>query len=333
MWKKQSKNGIIVQMLKKIEISHKTIIFTVLFLLGLWLLFYLRTIILQLFVAFLLMTMMKPLVNLLSKIKIPRTLSVIITYVLVIGILGGMIALIAPTLVQQTTNFINALPSYLSNINVDVDSLGLLNQFGDISGKVLNFTVSVFSNIFSLVTILVFTFYLLLTHNGSHNQIKSSLGEERGNKVSNLISEIEEKLGKWAGGQLILMLAVGVGIYLGLLLIKIPFALPLAILASIFEIVPVLGPIAAAIPAVLIGFGISPLTGVGAIVVAFLVNQLENYVLVPKIMQKSAGVSPIVVLIAITIGAKLLGVMGVIVAVPVVITLQVLLKNYLVKEE
>lgn len=323
-------------MLKKIEISHKTIIFTVVFLLGLWLLYQIRTIILQLFVAFLLMTMMEPLVKLLGKIKIPRTLAIIITYILVIGVLGGMIALIAPAVVLQTTNFVNTLPNYLSNLGVDSLSgnftASILSMLGNISEKALNLTVSVFSNVFSVVTVLVFAFYLLLTHNSLQNQIRLSLGDEKGGRVGALISEIEEKLGKWASGQLILMLAVGIGIYLGLLLIKIPYALPLAILAGLFEIVPVLGPIVAAIPAVLIGFGISPLMGIGAAAVAFLVNQLENYVLVPKIMQKSAGVSPLLVLISITVGAKLAGVMGVIIAVPFVIMLQVILRELLDKK-
>jgi predicted PurR-regulated permease PerM len=103
-------------------------------------------------------------------------------------------------------------------------------------------------------------------------------------------------------------------------------------LSGIFEIIPTLGPIVSAIPAILIGLGISPLAGVGAAAVAFLVQQLENYILVPKIMQKSAGVSPILVLISIAIGAKLMGITGIIVAVPTVITLQVLIKEYFLKE-
>lgn len=323
-------------MIKKIEISHKTVIFTVIFLLGLWFLFYVRTIIFQLLVAFLLVTMMEPLVKLLGKIKISRTLAVIITYILVIGILGGIIALIAPAVVQQTTTFVNTLPNYLSNLKADFVSenftSNLLNIFGNISEKALNLTVSVFSNVLSVVTVLVFAFYLLLTHNTWQEQIRLSLGEQKGSRVGLLLNEIEERLGKWAGGQLILMLAVGVGIYLGLALIKVPFALPLALLAGLFEIVPILGPIAAAIPAALIGFGISPLMGIGAIAVAFLVNQLENYILVPKIMQKSAGVSPLLVLVSITVGAKLAGVMGVIIAVPFVIVLQVILGKYLGKK-
>lgn len=323
--------------MRKIEISHKTVVFTVLFLLGLWVLYYLRNIILQLFVAFLLMTILEPVVRFFGKIKIPRVLAIIITYILVLGAFGGAIALIAPALAQQTTNFVNALSGYLSNIKINTSDGNLvtefLNQLGGVSGKLLNFTVSVFSNVFSVVTVLVFTFYLLLTHDNFQNQIELWFGEGRGKKLSDLFKTIEQRLGKWAGGQLLLMLIVGTGVYLGLLLLKIPYALPLALLAGLLEIIPNLGPILATVPAALIGFGISPFTGFGAIAVAFLVNQLENYILIPKIMQKSAGISPLLVLISMAVGAKLMGVIGVVIAVPTVITLQVLLSEYLGKEE
>ena len=215
-------------MVRKIEISHKTIIFTVLFLLSLWLLYYLRIIIFELFIAFLLMTMMETMVIFFGKIKIPRVLSIIITYILVVGVLGGTIALITPTLVQQTTNFISALPAYLSNVGINTSdgnlSAEILNQLGGFSGKVLNFTVSVFSNVLSVVTVLVFTFYLLLMHGSFQNQMELWFGEEKGRKLGDLIEMIEERLGKWARAQLTLMLVVGVGIYLGLLLIGVPYA-------------------------------------------------------------------------------------------------------------
>jgi predicted PurR-regulated permease PerM len=127
------------------------------------------------------------------------------------------------------------------------------------------------------------------------------------------------------------MSVVGLGTYVGLFLIGVPFALPLALLAGILEIIPFLGPIFSAIPAILIGFGVSPLVGLGVAAVAFLVHQLEGYILVPKIMEKSVGVSPLVVLISLAIGAKLAGIMGVIVSVPLVITLEVLMKEYFIK--
>ena len=321
-------------MLRKVEISHRTVVFTVLLLLGLWFLYFVRDIILQLFVALLIMTILEPFVGLLSRIRIPRAISVLITYILVLGVLGSMIALVAPTLVQQTTNFINVLPTYLGNIGVNSSVSGglatvALTQLGAIPGEVVNFAASVFSNVVSVVTVLVFSFYMLLTHDKFQTQAGFLFGESKRKQVSRIISTWEEKIGKWARGQLLLMFSVGLGTYIGLILIGIPFALPLAILSGILDIIPILGPVVAAVPAVLIGFGISPVIGLGVAAVAFLVHQLEGYVLVPKIMEKSVGVSPLVVLLSIAIGARLLGIMGVIISVPLVITLQVLVKEYL----
>ncbi len=320
-------------MLKKVEISHRTVVFTVLFLLGLWFLYFVRDIILQLFVALLLMTILEPFVGLLGRIRIPRAISVLITYILVLGVFGGMIALVAPTLVQQTTNFINVLPTYLANVGINSSISGeiakvALTQLGAIPGEVVNFAASVFSNIVSVVTVLVFSFYMLLTHDKFQTQVGLLFGESKKQQVVRIINAWEDKIGKWARGQLLLMFSVGLGTYIGLVLIGIPFALPLAILSGILDIIPILGPIVAAVPAVLIGFGISPVIGLGVAAVAFLVHQLEGYVLVPKIMEKSVGVSPLVVLLSIAIGARLLGIMGVIISVPLVITLQVLVKEY-----
>jgi predicted PurR-regulated permease PerM len=174
---------------------------------------------------------------------------------------------------------------------------------------------------------------MLLTHDKLQNQVEFLFGESRKEQIGRLLRTWENKLGKWARGQLLLMFSIGLGTYIGLFLIGIPFALPLAILAGILEIIPILGPIVSAIPAIIIGFGISPIIGLGVTAVAFLVHQLEGYVLVPKIMEKSVGVSPLIVLISIAIGAKLLGIMGVIISVPFVITLQVLAKEYFLDKE
>ncbi len=324
-------------MTRKVEVSHRTIVFTVLFLLLLGFLYIVRELILQLFVALLLMTILGPLVNKLAAAKVPRALAVLVAYILFVGVLGGVIASITPVVIDQTTKFITALPGYLTNIGVtkelsDKALEGFLTTVGDIPGEVFKLTYSIFSNFLNVVTVLVFAFYMLVSRGKLEDQLSSSFGEERSKEMARMISNLEYRLGGWARGELTLMLAVGLGTYIGFLILGIPFALPLAILAGLFEIIPMLGPIVSAIPAVIIGFGISPLMGVGVIAVAFLVQQLENYVLVPKIMEKSVGVSPIVTLIAITVGARLAGIVGVIISVPMVITLQVLIREYLVKD-
>lgn len=324
-------------MLRKIEISHKTIIFTVLFLISLGFLYIVRDIILELFVALLLMTILEPLVANLSKVKIPRAISVLLTYILVFGVIGGVIALIIPTLVEQTTSFVNALPAYVSNTGIrpewsDQLVSGFLATASNVPGQIFEITFSVFSNFLGIVTVLVFAFYLLLSRDKLDDQLAAFFGEEKRKEFARVIDTLERRLGGWARGELILMFVIGAGVYIGLTIMGIPFALPLSILSGIFEIVPFLGPIISAVPGILIGFGISPIVGLGVTALYFLVHQLENYVLVPKIMEKSVGVSPIITLIALAVGARLAGIVGAIVSVPTVITLQVLTKQYLMKE-
>src|SRR4030042_7164539 len=138
-------------MTRKVEVSHRTIVFTVLFLLLLGFLYIVRELILQLFVALLLMTILGPLVNKLAAAKVPRALAVLVAYILFVGVLGGVIASITPVVIDQTTKFITALPGYLTNIGVtkelsDKALEGFLTTVGDIPGEVFKLTYSIFSN-------------------------------------------------------------------------------------------------------------------------------------------------------------------------------------------
>lgn len=322
---------------RKIEISHKTIIFSVLFLISLWFLYVIKDIVLQLFVALLLTTILDPFVIKLSVYKVPRGIAVLISYIIILGTLGGIIALLAPPLIEQTANFANISPDFLVKLGVTPtisDEIGreFLTRVGSIPGQLLKFGAGVLSNVVSVFTVLVFTFYLLMARNNLDEQLGTLFGKEKTEGVVKVLSRLEERLGGWARGQLILMLLVGVLNYIGLTLLGVPFALPLAVLAGLLEVIPYLGPVIAAVPGILIGFGISSFTGVGVVALALLVQQLENYIFVPKIMGKSVGVSPIVILLALAIGERLAGVVGMIISIPLVITLQVLSKDYLGKE-
>ena len=318
---------------KKIEISHKTIIFTVLFLILLAFLYFIRDIILQFFVALLVMTILNPLVVRLSKFKIPRAVSILVAYILTLGIIGVALAGIIPPLADQTTTFVNNLPEYIENLAVpNIIMEPVINQLfsalGELPAQAAKATISIFSNLINVLLVLIFAFYLLMARSKQDEQLDVFFGKERSKKIAKIVDALETKLGGWARGQLILMLLVGFMTYVGLRLLGIPYALPLAILAGLLEIVPYFGPIIAAIPAVIIGFSISPLIGIATTALAFLIQQLENYLIVPKIMEKSVGVSPIIILLALAIGFKIAGAMGALISVPVFITLQVFAKVY-----
>lgn len=323
--------------MRKVEISTRTIVFTVVLILSLGLVYLLKDLILELFCALLLMTILDPLVIWLSKYKIPRVLSIILTYFLVIGILGGAVSALIPAVTEQTSSFFNALPEYVNNIQWSpfIDA-NLINQLinsnaASAPSTIFQITFSVVNNIFGIFTVLVFAFYMLMSRDKLDDQLGIFFGEDKKKEIAEVINILENKMGGWARGELILMAAVGLSTYIGLSLLGIPFALPLAIFAGFMELIPFLGPIISAIPSILIGFGISPLMGIGATSLAFLIQQIENYVLVPKVMEKSTGVTPLATLISLAVGARLAGTVGAIISVPVLITLQVLSKKFIFK--
>lgn len=312
--------------MRKVEISHKTIIFTFVFLLSAWFLYYIRDIVLQLFVALLLVAILSPIVEKLSKYKIPKAISILLSYIVVFGVFGMAIGSIIPPLVEQTTNLANTLPNYLQSLGIGNIADGeiikeALSQLGSVPGQIVKTGFSIFANILNILTVLIFSFYLLLIRDKFDNNLEFLFGKSKGQEVNTLVDSIEKRLGGWARGQLLLMLSIGVLSYIGFMILGIPYALPLAVLAGIFEIIPYLGPLIAAIPAVILGFSISPFMGFAVLALGILIQQIENYLLVPKIMEKSTGVSPIITLLGLAIGFRLAGVVGMIISVPIVIVL------------
>lgn len=318
---------------KRIEISHRTILFTIFVLISLWFLWFIRDILLQLFVALLIMTILNPFVTKFQKFGVPRAASILLVYLASISLIVLAVAGIIPPLVEESSQLVNRLPFFLDNVGWSTEigervANEVISEIGRLPSQVARATISVFSNVFDVVTTLIFAFYLLLSRDSIEKQMDSIFGSENHKKIHRVINLLEERLGGWVRGQLALMFLVGTTTYIGLFLLGIPFALPLAILAGILEIVPYIGPVISAIPVVIIGLGISPLMGLSAFALAFIVQQMENYLFVPKVMQRTVGISPIVTLIALAIGFRLAGIVGVLISVPVVITVHILSKEY-----
>ncbi len=322
---------------RKVEISHKTILFTVGFLISLWFLYVIRDILFQFFVALFIMAVLNPTVKkLYTRFRIPRGVSVLIVYFSAIGLIVISIASIAPAMFEQTTNFASNLPRYLNSLGLapiisEQINNELVSQISSVPGQLVRVGVSVFSNLLEVLTILIFAFYLLLSRDRLDNQIAHFVGEQKGKQIGNFIDELENQLGGWARGQLALMALVGLSSYVGLALLGIPYAIPLAIIAGLLEAVPYVGPILSAVPSVIIGFGISPVLGFATIALAFLIQQVENYVFVPKVMERSVGISPIITLLSLAIGFRIAGIGGILMSVPVVIALRVVAKQHLHK--
>jgi predicted PurR-regulated permease PerM len=317
--------------------ARKTIIFTVILLFGLGFLYYIRDILFQILISFVIVSAFKPFIKRMEKHQISRTLSVVIAYVLFLSVVGFSVYILVPSFVYQTGNFVKNIPAYLSNLGLpQAFKEQILQQFllqlGQIPGQIGKATISIFSNVLNVVTVLIISFYLLISREKLDDAILKILGETRGERAILLLGKIEDKIGGWAKAELLLMIIVGSSTYLGLLLLKVPYALPLAIIAGLLEIVPMIGPFIAAVPAIVIGFGTSLFTGIATASLAFLIQQVENYIFVPKIMQKSVGLNPVITLLALSIGFKIQGIAGALISIPIILSLSVLLNEVLSKE-
>lgn len=318
-------------MINKVEISHRTILFTLCLLLGLWVLVQIRDILFLIFISFILMSALRPLVEGLSRFRIPRVVSILLIYTLVFGIFGVSIARTIPSLVVQYNRLIQALPSFLTKLVPywKIDPSAFTQQIAPISENILRVTVGIFSNIVTTLTVLVFTFYFLLERRNTQAFLTSMMGEPAAFRVIEIVRIIEKRLGSWLHGQLFLMVLIGILVYVGLTLLHMEFALPLAIIAGVLEIVPLIGPIISGIPAVLIALATSPLLALSVGALYFIIQQLENQIVVPVVIRRSVGLSPIITIFALMVGGRLAGIVGAVLAVPIVIVLQEAISAYL----
>jgi predicted PurR-regulated permease PerM len=312
---------------RRIDISHKTIFFIATFLLGLWALYQIIDVIVLLFIAIILMAGLSPLVKYLSTWKLPKTLSIGIAYLCIIAVIAGLISLIVTPLIDQTTKLIQTLPQTAQAILPPfLDPSIFQRELSNVASNALSFSLIIFNNFLAIISVLVLTFYLLLERDKLDGRIAQLfVGSEE--QVKKTVRRIEEKLGAWLRGQLALSLIIGTLAYVLLLALQIPYALPLAILAGLFEIVPVIGPIISAIPAILVALTLSPLSAGFVALGYFVIQQLENSFIVPQVMKKAVGLNPLIVILAVSIGGKLLGISGALLAVPITVVIQILIED------
>lgn len=310
---------------QKIDISHKTVIFIAIFILALWAIYLIRDLLVILFISIIFMSALNPLVSFFVKAKLPKVLSIGITYLIIIAVGTAAFTAILQPLIEESRRLILTLPHLsgqffnIANINESVFQSELTN----LSKNAFTITLAIFDNLLAIVFLLVITFYMLLERDNLKQRLASLfIGKE--DRVKMLIVRIEEKLGSWLRGQLVLTIIIGLLSYIGLTVLNIPYALPLAVLAGVLEVIPVIGPIISAIPAILIAVTISPFLGLGVAAMYVVMQQLENHLIVPQVMKRAVGLNPLVVILAIAIGSRLLGFAGALLAVPFAVVLQII---------
>lgn len=321
--------------LKKFILTNQFITAIFLLIVGLFLL-EIKDILAAIFISYILMSALLPFVEFLTEKRVPKIIAVFIAYFTTLAFVIVIIFPLIPFFVSQIQSLFNNFPRYLdraagiAGIDVDISQIKSFaaSELNSIGKSALTLTSKIFSGVFSTLTILVVTFYLLLDHNRLNSSITGFFPKELQAKVLQTLTKIENKLGAWLRGQVILSFFIGIITWAALTLLGLEFALPLALLAGILEIVPTIGPILAAIPAIIVAVTISPAL---AIMVAFIylaIQILENNILVPKIMQKAVGLNPVVIILGVMIGARLMGVLGALLAIPFISMLIIVVQSF-----
>jgi predicted PurR-regulated permease PerM len=314
----------------------------------LWALYTIRDVLLLLYISGLFAVGFSPIVRLIERQRLlpvgtrrfPRWLAILVLYVFIVGSFVAIGSIIFPPLVEQAQQLWNQKDQMFERAQTFLHERGLL------SGEYLTFEqaverapgaardVNVVSTIFGAVrgvvggiigflTILIVTFYLLVDSWNLHRTFLRLFPPAERPRVDAITRAITVKVSAWLGGQLFLAAIIGITSAIGLWALGVPFFYVLALIAAIGELIPVVGPILAAVPAVAVALTVSPQKALLVVIFFVVQQQFENHVLVPRVMSRQVGVSAVVVIVALLIGGNLLGIVGALLAVPTAAILQV----------
>lgn len=313
-----------------------------------WALYLTRDAILLVYVSALVAIGLSPLTASLERRKLPgaskpmpRWAAILIIYACFIGVLVGVGLLVIPPLVEQARGLWSAFPEMLHKGQQWLIDRGFLNRElsvreavqqapgggTDTVGTIVAAVWGLVGGVFGVITILILAFYLLLESNTIVSSFVRMFPRGERTRVEAASRQVSNKVSAWLGGQLLLGAIIGTTAAIGLFFLGVPYFYVLALIAGVGELIPIVGPILSAIPAVAVAFTVSPTMALGVAIFYFLQQQLENHVLVPKVMSRQVGPSASFVIIALLIGGSLLGIVGAILAIPTAAILQVLFEE------
>lgn len=320
-----------------VEISTGTIIKFILILIILAVAWKLRFVFILILASIILMTAFAQISDFLQHRGFNKVAAVFTAYVLAIIFWGLVLFLILPPLLTQLRDFIVDSPAYLAKFseiyggsfvpgieNKEVFSAGA-NYLASGLDSVMKVLFTTIGGVFNLITLAVLSFYLLLERDRIKKNLYRIIPFLPKERTTTLVHKVDVQLGHWVRGEIALMFIVGLATYIGLSLLKVPYALPLAVMTGVLEFIPNIGPILSGVIATLVTIASgNPVTAVGVVVLYIIVQQLENNILVPKIMQAAVGLNPLVAILSFLVGGTLFGLPGALIAVPTAAMLQVI---------
>jgi predicted PurR-regulated permease PerM len=313
-----------------------------------------RGVLLLLYVSGLFAMGISPLVQMIERRRLlpvgprfPRWFAILLIYAAILSALVTIASIVVPPLVEQAEELWLVLPEKIEQAQAALVRYGILRQpitlgeavqqtpagggtaavttlFGAVRG--------VLGGLFGTVTLILLTFYMLVDSKDIFSFFVKLFPRQRRAQVAAISETVVSKVSAWLGGQLLLALIIGLTSALGLGLMGVPYFYVLALISAVGEMIPMIGPILSAIPAILVAVTVSPALAISVAIFFIVQQQLENTVLVPKIMGRQVGLSAVTVIVALGVGGELLGVVGAILAVPTAAIIQVLFQELVTKD-
>lgn len=362
---KREKNEIIISA----GTMAKFVVITLLLLLLMAFLYEIRDILIIFFVSLLFAAALDPMVDALERKKIPRALGVVIVYIAVLVFLGLVVSNLVPVVASEVSELASKAQDFISNIlkgetplpqflerfrpalkhyleGVDLSQVGnykdvllnIANKLSDVAGNVFNAVIVIFNGFFNTILVLVITFLMTVDEKGIDNFILSLFPARHALYIKQKSDAIKEKMGYWLRGQIVLCIVVGLLVYVGFLVIglftkNVEYAATIALVAGFTELIPYVGPFLAWFIAMPIVANQSLMLIVWMTVLMYVVQVLENNIIVPLVMHRAVGISPIFIMFAMLVGFSFLGVLGMVLAVPVATAVSIFVKDYAEKEK
>jgi len=319
--------------------------------LSFWLLYRFNQVVFILFIAIVMGTVIRPIVTWLYRRGLPRIAGVILVYLILLALLISFALLLFPLLVEQGTTIAAAVPGYYQSLREWMASFpnllivrlsGFLpttlpslqpiqqttQQMLASAGLVLGYVSLAAKAIFIAIVILLLAFHWTLDGPRIIQSLLPLVSKDQREGIRELISAMETKIGSYLAGQGVLCLVIGIMALVAYLLIGLPNALVLALLAGVLEAVPMIGPLLGAIPAAVIALSIAPSKLIWVIVATIVIQQIENSFLVPRVMRKAVGINPFVSLLSLFAFSSLFGIAGALMAIPIAAIVQLLLDRF-----
>lgn len=339
---------------------RRLVVFAVFLVLAIWFILWLsvriQEVLRLLAVSILLATALRPTVDQLSHYPLPllrrpmrRPIAILLIYLTLALIVAGAAALVIPPLVAEGRRFIANAPRYVEGIERMLEGLRVYpfvpdvgNIFRELLGEVVNnvpqamgilfFAINTLTGVLSIGVVLVLTFFLIMDADPIYNHFIILLQPDQRGRAREMTAKMGHRIEGWLKGAVLLSFSIGIPTGLVMWLIGMPYPLLLGVVAGFFEFIPMVGAYLGAAPAVLLAL-LQPTWMLVAVIAFFVVLQLtENNVLAPSIMGSAVEVPPLLVIVALLIGASLMGVLGALLAVPSAAVLHVLWTDLVVRE-